>query len=143
MCLVGYMYFIDVQLIYNAVLISAIQQSDWFMYLYTHIHTHTWIFSFILFSMMVYHKILNIVPEGTYIFECCLSMTHLNSSSFNQICFFSHTLKLFWGHYFQWTRVVFSIVPSSLLVQAIFSSSSSFPSQVYGSEISEILQHYG
>ena len=107
MCLAGYMYFIDVQLIYNAVLISAIQQSYCFMYLYIYIHTHTYIFSFILFFMMVYHRILNIVPEGMYIFECCLNMTHLNSSSFNQICFFSHTLKLFWGHYFQWTRVVF------------------------------------
>ena len=49
---------------------------------------------------MVYHKILDIVPEGTYIFECCLRMTHLNSSSFNQICFFSHILKLFCGSLF-------------------------------------------
>ena len=43
--------FIEVQLIYNIVLISAVQQSD------SVIH----IFFFISFSIMVYHRILNIV----------------------------------------------------------------------------------
>ena len=41
-------------LVYNVVLISAVQQSD------SVIHIHT--FVFILFSIMVYHRILNIVP---------------------------------------------------------------------------------
>ena len=45
-------YFIEVKLIYNVVLISAVQQSD------SVIH----ISFFIFFSIMVYHKILNIVP---------------------------------------------------------------------------------
>ena len=47
-------FFIEVQLIYNVVLISAVQQSDSFI----HIHA----FFFIFFSIMVYHRILNIVP---------------------------------------------------------------------------------
>ena len=45
-------YFIEVKLIYNVVLISAVQQSD------SVIHTSFFIF----FSIMVYHKVLNIVP---------------------------------------------------------------------------------
>ena len=47
-------YFIEVQLIYNVVLISAVQQSDSVIHIYT--------FFFIFFSIMVYHRILNIVP---------------------------------------------------------------------------------
>ena len=47
-------YFIEVQLIYTVVLISAVQQSDSVIHMYT--------FFFILFSIMVYHRILNIVP---------------------------------------------------------------------------------
>ena len=46
-------YFIEVQLTYN-VLVSVIQQSDSVM----HIHT----FSSICFSIMVCHRIMNIVP---------------------------------------------------------------------------------
>ena len=42
-------------MIYNVVLISAVQQSDLYIYIYTHI-------LFIFFSSMVYHRILNIVP---------------------------------------------------------------------------------
>ena len=48
-------YFIYVQLIYyNAVLIFTIQQSDSFIHIYT--------FFFIFFSIMVYHRILNMAP---------------------------------------------------------------------------------
>ena len=46
-------YFIEVQLIYNVVLISAVQQIDSVIYIYIY---------FIFFSIMVYHRILNIVP---------------------------------------------------------------------------------
>ena len=43
-------YFVEVQLIYNIVLISAVQQSD------SVVHTYTF------FSIMIYLRILNIVP---------------------------------------------------------------------------------
>ena len=46
---------IEVQLIYNVVLITAIQQSDSVIHIYT-------VFFKIFFSIMVYHRILNIVP---------------------------------------------------------------------------------
>ena len=49
-----FIYFIELLLIYNFILISAVQQYD----LVIHIHT----FFFIFFSIMVYQKILNIVP---------------------------------------------------------------------------------
>ena len=52
------MYFIEVYLIYNAVLISSLQQSDSVIHIYTHIYT----FFFIFFSIMVYQSILNVVP---------------------------------------------------------------------------------
>jgi len=45
---------IEVQLAYNAVLFSAVQQSD--------SGIHIYIFFFPFFSIMVYHWILNIVP---------------------------------------------------------------------------------
>ena len=45
-------HFIELQLIYNVVLISAIQPSQ--LYIYT--------FFFIFFSIMVYYRILNVVP---------------------------------------------------------------------------------
>ena len=47
-------YLIEVYLIYNVVLISTVQQSDSVM--------HRYIFFFIFFSIMVYYRILNIVP---------------------------------------------------------------------------------
>ena len=50
------MYFIEVQLIYNVVLISAVQQND----SVTHIHVYAYIYIFL--SIMVYYRILNIVP---------------------------------------------------------------------------------
>ena len=53
-----YINFIEVQLIYNVVLISTIQQSDSVVHIYT--------FFFIFFSIMVYHRILNIVPCRNY-----------------------------------------------------------------------------
>ena len=48
------LFLVEVQLIYNVVLTSAIQQSDSVM----HINTF---FFLIFFSIMVYHRILNIV----------------------------------------------------------------------------------
>ena len=48
-----YIYFIEVQLIHNVVLISAIQQCDSVICIYTFC---------IFFSIMVYHRVLNIVP---------------------------------------------------------------------------------
>ena len=48
------MYFIEVQLIYNVVLTSTIQQNDSVKHIYT--------FFFIFFSIMFYHRILNIAP---------------------------------------------------------------------------------
>ena len=53
-----YFFLIEVELIYNVVLISAVQQSDLDIYL----HVYVWVFLFISFSSMVYHRILNIVP---------------------------------------------------------------------------------
>ena len=47
-------YFMEVQLIYNVVLVSGVQQND------SVIHTYT--FFFIFFSIMVYHRIVNVVP---------------------------------------------------------------------------------
>ena len=46
--------FIEVYLIYNVVLVSAVQQSDSLIHIYIYI--------FIYFSIMVYQRILNIVP---------------------------------------------------------------------------------
>ena len=50
-----YFNFTEVQLIYNAVLITAVQQSD--LVIHTCMLLH-------FFSIMVYHKILNIAPCG-------------------------------------------------------------------------------
>ena len=50
---------IEAQLIYNVVSVTAVLQSDSEIYIYT--HTHTFFFK-ILFSVMAYHGILNIVP---------------------------------------------------------------------------------
>ena len=48
-------YFFEIQLIYNVVLISAVSKViQLYMYMY--------IFFFILFSIMVYHRMLHIVP---------------------------------------------------------------------------------
>ena len=46
--------FVEVLLIYNVVSISTVEQSDSVIHVYT--------FFFIFFSIMVYHRILNIVP---------------------------------------------------------------------------------
>ena len=47
-------YFIELQLIYYVVLISTVQQSDSVLYIYIYIYT--------FFSIMIYHRMLNIVP---------------------------------------------------------------------------------
>ena len=48
-----FFFFIDVKLNYNVVLITDIQQSDSVIHIYT--------FFFIFFSIMVYHRIFNVV----------------------------------------------------------------------------------
>ena len=50
-------FFIEVQLIYNVVLISVVQKSDSVTYIYIYIYNLFKIF----LSIMVYHRILNIV----------------------------------------------------------------------------------
>ena len=45
----------------QCVLISTIQQSDSIIYRHTHTHTHTHSL-FHIFSIMVYHRVLNIFP---------------------------------------------------------------------------------
>ena len=62
-------FFMEVQLIYNVVLISAVQQSD------SVIHIYTFFFK-ILLSIMVYHSILNIVPCAI-VGPCCLSILYI------------------------------------------------------------------
>ena len=37
-----FLIFIGIQLIYNIMLVSAVQQSESVLYTYTHIHTHTY-----------------------------------------------------------------------------------------------------
>ena len=49
----SFFFLIEVELIYNVVFISGVQQSDSFLYIYTF---------FKFFSIVVYCKILNIVP---------------------------------------------------------------------------------
>ena len=48
----------EVQLIHDVVVISAAQQGD----SGTHTHTHTHTFFFIFFSIIVFHRTLNLVP---------------------------------------------------------------------------------
>ena len=56
-------YFVEAWLIYKVVLISAIQQNDSDIYIHTHTHTHIYIYIiFHIFPIMVYHRILDIVP---------------------------------------------------------------------------------
>ena len=52
-------------------LITAVQQSDSVIYIYTHTHTHIHIhtFIFIFFSIMIYHRVLNIVPHAIQLEE--------------------------------------------------------------------------
>ena len=61
-------YFIEVQLIYNVVLISTVQQSDSVIHIY--------IFFFIFFSIMVYHKIEYSSLCYT-VGPCCLSILYI------------------------------------------------------------------
>ena len=51
-------FLIDVWLIYNVVLVSGVQQSDSVVYSVLYIY----IFFFVFFSIMVYHRMLNIIP---------------------------------------------------------------------------------
>ena len=54
-------FFIEVQLTYNVVLVSGVEQSN-SVYICVCVCIHTNIFFFILFSTMVYYRKLNIVP---------------------------------------------------------------------------------
>ena len=45
-------------LIYNVVLITAVQKSDSIIPIYIYIHTHSFL---IFFSIMVYHRLVSIV----------------------------------------------------------------------------------
>ena len=58
------LFFIQVWLIYNVVLISAVHQSDLITCVHTYTHTHTQIYIYILFHFLFHHmeRILNIVP---------------------------------------------------------------------------------
>ena len=60
-CFCTNFFFFEVQLIYNAVLITAVQQSD--SAIHTHTHTHSFFLTF--FSIMVYHRTLNTVLCAT------------------------------------------------------------------------------
>ena len=53
-------YFIEVQLAYHILLISAVQQVDSFIHIYRYILLH------VLFHFMFYHEILNILPCAMY-----------------------------------------------------------------------------
>ena len=69
------LFFVDIQLIYNVVLISAVQQTD------SVVHIYTFFFVDIFFSMMVYPRISNIVPCTMYtVGPCCLSILYLGVS---------------------------------------------------------------
>ena len=59
-------YFIEVQFIYNVVLISAVQQNKLVIYNI-----------FIFFSIMVYYKILNIVPSRFLFFALLFNIINL------------------------------------------------------------------
>ena len=51
-------FFFEVWLIYNVMLITAVQQSDSVLYTHTHTHTHTHSFFKIVFSIEILHKLL-------------------------------------------------------------------------------------
>ena len=50
---------ISIELIYNVVLVSDVQQIS-YVCVHTHTHTHTYVFFSILLSIMVYYNMLNI-----------------------------------------------------------------------------------
>ena len=59
-----YFIFIDVQLIYNTVLVSGIQQNDLAMHIFIYIYIYAYIYIIIFFSIMGCSKILTIVFCG-------------------------------------------------------------------------------
>ena len=61
------LFLIEAQLIYNVVPIPTVQQSDSFVHICT--------FFFLFFSIMVYHRILNIVCH--ILGPCCLSILNI------------------------------------------------------------------
>ena len=54
-------------LIYNIVLLSAVQQSDSVIHIYVCIYIYIYKYIYIFCSIMVYHKILNTLGS----LECC------------------------------------------------------------------------
>ena len=55
----GTLFLIEVQLIYNIVLVSGVQQSDSVIHTYICIYLYSF---FLFFSVIVYYKILNTIP---------------------------------------------------------------------------------
>ena len=70
-----FLFFIEVQLIYNVVFISAVEQNYVVIYMYT--------LFFIFFSIMVYSRIVNGVPGALLWFlnSICNSLHRLASNS--------------------------------------------------------------
>ena len=56
-------------------LICATQQSNLDIYIYT--------LFFILFAIIIYHRILNIIPCAIHLGPCCLSILHIITASAN------------------------------------------------------------
>ena len=90
-CWVDVLLLTKVYLIYNVLLFSALQQSVSVTRTHTHTHTHT----HTQFSIMVYHRILNIL--------CCAIQQNLGAyqtptltppSPFRTTCLFSMTVSL-------------------------------------------------
>ena len=67
-------FLIEVELIYNVVLISAVQRR-WFSYTYIYMYIYTFLKE-MFFSIMIYHRILNIVPCAI-VGPCCLSILYI------------------------------------------------------------------
>ena len=84
------LFLIEAQLIYNVVPIPAVQQSDSFIHICT--------FFFLFFSIMVYHRILNIVPY--MVGSCCLFI--LQNKSLHLLIPNSQSIPLLW-----WQEVCF------------------------------------
>ena len=119
--------------------------TKWLFYVSIHIHTYTHIY--ILFHLLFHDGLSQNVkysPWGHVYFWMLSEHDPFKFIFFQSNLFLlSHTQTVLGSLFLVDKSCFFSIVTTFLLVSAIFSSSPSFPSQVYGSEISEILKHYG
>ena len=101
---VSLFFLIDVQLIYNVVLVSGVQHSDsveHYIYTCVCVYTHTHILFYRFFSLIGYYKILYIVSS---------SMQYVLVASFMLICVFRV------GAVFHWFYLLFCpSMPVSLL----------------------------